>query len=96
MDLKQFFIISPILQRSLPLRVSPTARGFHFRVVQLTFIYIYFFVIFLLVSHLRNHGIIQGHEDFLLGFIVRLHSGPGLILYLCMVRGRDGTLHASI
>ena len=42
-DWKQLFIISPILQRSLPLRVSPTARGFHFRVVQFTFIYIYFF-----------------------------------------------------
>lgn len=41
-DLKQFFIISPILQRSLPLRVSPTARGFHFRVVQLTYLFIYF------------------------------------------------------
>ena len=35
-DLEQFFVISPILQRSLPLRVSSPARSFHVHRVQFT------------------------------------------------------------
>lgn len=54
-DLKQFFIVSPILQRSFPLRVSSTAKSFHFHVVQFT--YFFFWLFLLLVSHLRKHGL---------------------------------------
>ena len=70
-DLKRFFMVSPILQRSFPLRVSSTAKSFHFHVVQFT--YFFFLVIFALgITSKKTWVKIQGHENLLLFFIVRL------------------------